>query len=49
MNKISENEERKIRMSYDSGLNSIENESILDEDDSTWMASNNIVLNTNKT
>jgi len=32
-------EEQKMTMSYDSGLNSIENESILDEEDEVWMAS----------
>ena len=31
-------EKRKMEMSYDSGLNSIDNESILDEEDDVWMA-----------
>nr|CAB3263480.1 latrophilin-3-like [Phallusia mammillata] len=32
-------EDRKMKMSYDSGLNSIDNESLLDETDEVWMAS----------
>ena len=32
-------EEKIMKMSYDSGLNSIENDSILDEDDEVWMTS----------
>ena len=34
-------EEKKMQMSYDSGLNSIENESILDEDEETWLQAQN--------
>ena len=30
-----------MQMSYDSGLNSIENESMLDEEDEIWMQSKN--------
>ena len=33
--------EKKMQMSYDSGLNSIENESMLDEEDEIWMQSKN--------
>ena len=39
-----EDDEKKMQMSYDSGLNSIENESILDEDDDEWMPTKSVKL-----
>ena len=41
LNDDKEEREKKMQMSYDSGLNSIENESMLDEDDESWMQTQN--------